>query len=88
MHKTISQRARAIFDGMATICDCDTTGDKHAPECEITHAWADAYEAAEAQECAAWDGAYGLDDDPTYGPFHGDDLDALDDFAGDDGDDW
>ena len=75
--------ALAIFEGMAVICDCDneveaSTPKGHADECEVTSAWVDAVDASnEAHTGLSADDYAALDDDPTYSPFTGDDLDWL-----------
>lgn len=75
--------AVAIFEGMAVICDCDSESDAqtpqgHADECEVTSAWHDAQDAANESFTGIDSDAYeALDDDPTYGPFDGDDIDYL-----------
>jgi hypothetical protein len=70
---------------MAVVCDCDseqpaTTPQGHADDCEVTSAWVDAVDAANGAFGGIASDAYmaAFDDDPTYLPFDGDDVDWLD----------
>jgi len=76
--------ALAIFEGMAVICDCDSEQDAQTPQghedvCEVTSAWHDAQDAANESFTGIDPDDYAaLDDDPTYSPFGGEDIDWLD----------
>ncbi len=76
--------ALAIFEGMAVICDCDSGQDAQTPQghedvCEVTSAWVDAVDASNDSHTGLSEADYAaLDDDPTYAPFDGEDIDWLD----------